>query len=261
MDEPTLRCFGPHPRLDSVGSSTVGATTGQPAGTTPHGVGTGCQHPVATPRGVHATPPPPVVPDDLIRRRIVRWQQQPDRSILAHISERGTTCSALLHGKRHPMVTSAATEDAHLSGPMPLRCRSSRSPIRWSGRSRRQGVRLHAPRIRRRAERSHPRTTNHHATRRKRDHRIRQRRHTTFADRAVTGRRMRRHFRVAPRTGWLRSRRRACTGRQRYRPSCPNEATHPKNPSVPPTASAARHRALLGVAHMRRPRRLLASAG
>ena len=27
---------------------------------------------------------------------------------------------------------------------------------------------------------------------------------------------------------WLRSRRRACTGRQRNRPSCPNEATHPK---------------------------------
>ena len=130
MDEATLRCFGLHPRLDNVGSSTVGATTGQPAGTTPHGVGTGCQHPVATPRRVQATPPPPVAPDDLVRRRIVRWQQQPDRSILAHVSERGTTCSALLHGKRHPMVTSAATEDAHLSGPMPLRCRSSRSPIK-----------------------------------------------------------------------------------------------------------------------------------
>jgi hypothetical protein len=33
---------------------------------------------------------------------------------------------------------------------------------------------------------------------------------------------------------WLRSRRRACTGRQRYWPSCPNEATHPKRASLPP---------------------------
>jgi hypothetical protein len=37
-----------------------------------------------------------------------------------------------------------------------------------------------------------------------------------------------RWFMSAPRTGWLRSRRRACTGRQHSRPSCPNEATHPK---------------------------------
>lgn len=37
---------------------------------------------------------------------------------------------------------------------------------------------------------------------------------------------------VSPRTGRLGRRRRACTGRQRYRPSCPNEATHPKASSL-----------------------------
>ncbi len=38
---------------------------------------------------------------------------------------------------------------------------------------------------------------------------------------------------VSPRTGRLGRRRRACTGRQRYRPSCPNEATHPKGTILP----------------------------
>ena len=129
VDEPPLRRFGPHPRLDCVGPFTVGTTSGQPAGTTPHGVGTRRQHPVATPRRVHATPPQSVVTDDLVRRLIIRWQQHPDRSILADISERYTTCPALLRRKRHPLSAPVAVEDLHLSGPSPWGSRSSRSPI------------------------------------------------------------------------------------------------------------------------------------
>ena len=131
VDEPPLRRFGPHPRLDRVGPFTVGTTSGQPAGTTPDGVGTRRQHPVATPRRVHATPPQSVVTDDLVRRLIVRWQQRPDRSILADISERCTTCPALLRRKRHRSPQQSQWKTCISVGPSPWGSRSSRSPIAW----------------------------------------------------------------------------------------------------------------------------------
>ena len=40
----------------------------------------------------------------------------------------------------------------------------------------------------------------------------------------------------------LRSRRRACTGRQRYRPSCPNEATHPRSKLTLPSVRRVQRR-------------------